>query len=483
MTTTRALVARCALCALGILGTLGSATAARAELAPSAALAVMPFQNLNQDASIDWLRRGIPETMVADLRDAKRAVVERDQLDRALAEIALQGDKLSDESRAARAGRLVGAAAVVVGGYQRAGSELRITARLVTVETGVVEQTAKVTGPLERVFALQDQVVAQLLKLPSVKARPKPKEPKKTLQAYEAYAKSLQTASDADKLDELRRALDLDPDFHYALYDLRALESRLNRLLKRSNQVIDERTQALLATFDNEAATPYDRHMAGIQAMSALMTQFRYQALLDVATRIETTKLPELPPSAPGVKIDAREFAGFAVFQSLTALKRGDLALQVGERFLQRYPGGAYTNGVDLQMRAAIEQRHRHDESVKRAAKELEELAFEERDRERSGKLSAQLARSYAFRRCSILTSGERWAEAVDACREFITAYRDGDDGDDLVKLAWMLSGRALAEQGRFDEANDEALRLLDAHPGWAREHSVEMIRRTWPQP
>lgn len=460
-----------------------SASSARAELPASATLAVMPFHNLNQDASTDWLKRGIAETMIADLRDAKRPVVERDQLDRALAEIALQGDQLSDESRAARAGRLVGAVAVVLGGYQRAGSELRITARLVTVETGVVEQTAKVTGPLERVFSLQDQVVAQLLKLPSPKARPKPREPKKTLQAYEAYAKSLQTSSDAEKVEELRRALDLDPDFHYALVDLRALESRLNRLLKRSNQVIDQRTQALLTTFDDAAATPYDRHLAAIQAMTALMSQLRYLALLEVATRVENTKLPEAPQSTPGYQMDAREFAGFAVFQSLTSLKRGDLALQVGERYLQRYPGGSYATSVDMQMRAAIEQRHRHDESVKRAAKELEELAFDERDRERDGKLSAQQARIFAFRRCSILTSGERWAEAVETCRDFAKAYAGADDSDDLVKLAWMLIGRSLAEQGRFEEANDEALRLLDAHPAWSREHSVEMIRRTWPQP
>lgn len=458
-------------------------TSTRAELPANATLAVMPFSNLNADASIDWLKRGIAETMITDLRDAKRSVVERDQLDRALAEIALQGDQLSDESRAARAGRLVGAVAVVVGGYQRAGTELRITARLVTVETGVVEHTAKVTGPLERVFSLQDQVVAQLLKLPSPKARPKPRESKKTLLAYEAYAKSLQTSSDAEKIEELRRALDLDPDFHYALYDLRALESRLNRLLERSNQVIDTRTQGLLATFDDDKATPYQRHMAGLQAMTGLMSQLRYQALLEVATRIESTKLPAVPEMNPGYTIDVREFAGFATFQALTQLKRGDLALQTGERFLQRYPGSAYAGSVDLQMRGAIEQRHRHDESVKRAAGELEEIAFEERGRERDGKLSAQMARNYAFRRCSILTSGERWAEAVPACRDFLNAYGGADDSDDLAKLSWMLIGRSLAELGRFKEANDEALRLLDAHPAWAREHSVEMIRRTWPQP
>lgn len=468
---------------LGVIMAMSASRGARAELPANATLAVMPFANLNQDESLSWLKRGIAETMIADLRDAKRPVVERDQLDRALAELTLQGDKLTEESRAARAGRLVGAVAVVVGGYQRAGNQLRITARLVNVETGVVEQTAKVTGVLERVFSLQDQVVAQLLKLPGVKARPKPREAKKTLAAYEAYARSLQTSSDDEKLEELRRALDLDPDFHYALYDLRALESRLNRYLKKSREIYDERTQGLLATFDNVEATPYDRHMAGIQAMTALMSQMRYQALLEVATRVDATRLPDAPQAAPGVTLSAREFASYSIFLALTQLKRGDYALQAGERFLQRFPGSMYGNAVDLQMRAAIEQRHRHDESVKRAGAELEALAFEEREREREGKLSAQMARTYSFRRCSILVSGERFAEAIDACRDFRKSYGDGEDGDNLVKLAWFLTCRAFAELGRFDEANDEALRLLDAHPVWAREQSVEMIRRTWPQP
>lgn len=455
----------------------------RAEIGSNATLAVMPFANLNADAGTDWLRRGIAETMIADLREAKRPVVERDQLDRALAEIALQGEKLTDESRAARAGRLVGASAVVVGGYQRSGAQLRITARLVAVETGVVEQTAKVTGSLEQVFALQDQVVAQLLKLPSVKARPKPRATKKTLQAYEAYAKSLQTSSDAEKVEELRRALDLDPDFHYALYDLRVLESRLNRYLQKSRQVLDERTQAQLAIFDNVDATPYERHMAAIQAMSSLMSQMRYAALLEVASRVSETRLPPAEMPSPHAAMNAREFGDYSIYLALTQLKRGDLALQAGERFLQRYPGSMYANAIDLQMRGAIEQRHRHDESVKRAGAELEALAFEEREREREGKLTAAMARTYAFRRCSLLTSGERWAEAIDACRDFLKAYGGAEDGDDLAKLSWMLIGRSLAELGRFEEANDEALRLLDAHPTWAREHSIEMIRRTWPQP
>lgn len=452
---------------------------------PGGTLAVLPFKNLNADPALDWLKLGVAETMISDLKSAKRSVVERDQIDRALAELALQKEQLSDESRAARAGRLVGASHVVVGGFQRAAEKVRITARLVTVETGVVETTAKVTGDLEDIFGLQDAVVGQLLKLPDPRRRPRPRQPQKTLEAYQAYALSLQTSSDAEKVEQLRRSLDLDPDFQYALADLRALEARLDRYARKGRELLDERTQRLLALVDDDKASVDERNLQAVQAMTGLMGQFRFQALLDVASRIAA-----LPPSRlpPGTSVNAREHASYHVFSSLVMLKRTDLALQAGERYLQDYPVGAFANTLDMQMRAMIEQRHRHEAAVKQAARELEQLAFEERDAERSAaerkeKLSLARVRGFAFRRCSTLTSGERWLDAVEACKAFAAEYKHADDGDNLVKLSRWLICRAWSELGRFDEANAEALRLLDDHPQWSHENSVDVVRRMWPRP
>src|SRR5579859_6123034 len=124
----------------------------------------MPFKNLNADASVDWLKVGIAETMIWDLKKSgKLPVVERDQLDKAIAEITLQGAKSTEDSTAAQVGKMVGAKTVVVGGFQKAGKEIRITARYVAVETGVVLDTAKTTGPMSNIFALQDEITARLL--------------------------------------------------------------------------------------------------------------------------------------------------------------------------------------------------------------------------------------------------------------------------------------------------------------------------------
>ncbi len=449
--------------------------------AGAARLAVLPFKNLNAEPSLDWLRLGIAETMISDLKTAHRSVVERDQIDEALAEIALQKKAGTDESTAAAAGKLVGATHVVVGGFQKAGNQVRITARLVVVETGVVDTTAKVTGPLTEIFTLQDSVVGRLLKLPPVHKR-KPRNKQRTLDAYKAYALSLQPASDTEKMEHLRRALDLDPDFHYALYDLRALESRLDRYARKGKAILDERTKTMLAGVDDVTRPAQERNMQAMSAMNGLMSQFRYQALLDVASRVYEMKLPVPPPAAPGMPvINARELAAFYIFQALNILKRGDLALQAGERYLAQFPAGMYAQSIDLQMRAMIDQAHRHEQALKDGEREMASLELDERNAKHP--LSAVLQRTYAFRHCSVLVSAERWADAIDVCKQFAKDYKAADDGDGLVKLSRFLTMRAWSELGRFDEAHDEANRLLDDEPAWAHEHSIDVMARTWPQP
>ena len=50
----------------------------------------------------------------------------------------------------------------MVGGYQRIGELVRITANFVDVETGAVRRTVKVDGRIGDIFALQDKIVFEL---------------------------------------------------------------------------------------------------------------------------------------------------------------------------------------------------------------------------------------------------------------------------------------------------------------------------------
>ena len=100
-------------------------------------VAVTIFSNISGATEDEWVGAGIVETLTADFeRLAGVSVV----------------------------GRQTGAGArwVISGAYQRVGDQLRITARVVEVATDAVVHTAMVDGPMRELFALQDQLSAEL---------------------------------------------------------------------------------------------------------------------------------------------------------------------------------------------------------------------------------------------------------------------------------------------------------------------------------
>ena len=117
-------------------------------------IVVLDFTNMSGDSDTAWLSAAIAETVTADLRSLGDFKV----IDRRLVREAERrvGDSFEAVARDLRA------ACVVVGSFQRRGPHIRITARLVNVHTGEALADAKVDGPIEAIFALQDQIVAQL---------------------------------------------------------------------------------------------------------------------------------------------------------------------------------------------------------------------------------------------------------------------------------------------------------------------------------
>ena len=126
------------------------------------AVAVVPFTNISGDPSDDWIGAGIAETVTADLeRLGSVTIVGREAF--------LDGGRQpradlasGDEAVARELGHMLGVSWIVAGGFQRVGDLLRITARIVEVDTGAVSETAKVDGTLDELFALQDRIVMEL---------------------------------------------------------------------------------------------------------------------------------------------------------------------------------------------------------------------------------------------------------------------------------------------------------------------------------
>jgi len=461
--------------------------ASQASAVPSSPVAVMPFKNLSADSDLEWLSLGIAETMVADLRKSKTVqVVEREQIARALDEIKLQVEAGAEIATAARVGKIVGAQTLVLGGYQRAGKQLRITARFVTVETGVVQDTAKVTGDIERIFSLQDQIVARLLgrKLASATSVDGKKRlgSSQTIDAYRAYSKSLAATNDQQRAQLLRDAIKIDPGFSYALDDLDALEKRLARNRIESDLAIRDAVRTARAELAATDITPDERSKRAFALFSAETNNFRFGALIEDAARLRELDLP------PQGTMTVREHADFYLFLGYHVLKQEDLALQYGERYLNNYPAGMFRISVETQMRYLMQELRLREEKRAEATQELAAIE-EERARKQAQATPEQPVTELTLvgldiRRCAALFQRHQYPAASVECDQVAQRHAQQTDPQirQLAATARWYQLLALYELGRFGEARMLAKRFTEEYPDQARTYNVEAVMTGWPR-
>lgn len=453
-------------------------------------IAVMPFKNLNADPSLEWLRAGMAETMLSDLKKlAKVPVVERDQLDKAMAEIALQGAKGTDESNAARIGKMVGAKTIVIGGLQQAGKQLRITARFVNVETGEVLDTAKATGTLDNVFGLQDEIVAKLIGTEVKKYRPVArKATPKTVKAYKLYAMALTTASDADRIGYLRQSVEEDPEFSYAVEDLAKLEKRIESYGKANAAAMVDKEALLAQELEDPNLKPEDRAQKAVQMLSLFATNQRWAALLRESEKIYAMQLPNTPWMSPS------ELASYYAFFSAMMLKENDKALKFGERHLKNFPGGTYYSSVEMQMRTIIDQRRDKEEKKSELDEKYAELEEEKAKaiaeaRERKRELPPIRFMSWDFQRCSAAYSMRQFNRVLDECPKYLETWKNKEVEPSLADTAKMFAFQAryfqaLAhnELGNFKEARTRFEKLIEEEPKMSKDYAVRTYLQFMPK-
>jgi len=189
------------------------------------AVAVMTFANITGEPADDWIGTGIAETVTADLRNVPGlAVIGRARVFDAVKNLGADDRARLDDAQAIETGRRLGASFVVVGGYQRMGPAVRITAQFVDVRTGGVRQTVKVDGPIDEIFRLQDQIVYELsqglhLAVGEGEKAEIERVETRSVEAYESYARGMLNLRLATR-DSLERAITLleratrqDPDY------------------------------------------------------------------------------------------------------------------------------------------------------------------------------------------------------------------------------------------------------------------------------
>ncbi len=408
------------------LAILCVATVARAA---SPTVAVMPFKDLSGSKSS--IGEAIRETVTTDLKDvAGMRVIERSNIDKVLAEQNLQGSKTDlDPLSTVKIGKLLGATLIVGGAYQKAGSNVRLTARFVKVETGEIVGTAKVDGASSDFLQLQDRVTAELLKSAGMEQKAvqhfaKRVRPKiKSLKTVELYGDAVIEPDDDKRRDLLKLALNEEPSFAYALKDLDALEKRMQQYAKQAVAAQDKQLREMRDKLAKET-DPEKRCMLQLQVMTQYLSARRYRLLIAEARQI----LKDPPAQCPGnMKLD--ETAGQYLLVALNGLHDYDGLLHDGEAFLKKYTGSMYFAGVRSMMDSAISEKRRREEG--------------------KGKAEAELARMdsrWKWDLCRVAREYSREHQYKEAQRLYRACLRLGLGEKDLTLLELLPVDTALAD-------------------------------------
>jgi hypothetical protein len=318
------------------------------------------------------------------------------------------------------------------------------------------------------VLALQDQVVAALLgeKTAARPARPAPKP--RAVEAYRLYAMSLVTASDADRVDYLRRSLEVDPGFVYARDDLDALQERMAGYARVSAARSGEQESGLETRARDASLPAAARLEAARSLLDGLTAGRRYHHLADSAARMAALSLP----APEGAQL--RELASERLVVARHRLKQHDLALQLGERHLKEFPAGQTYRAVESLMNGIVQKRR---EMADRRAEYQSDL-----DEKRGGSPKGSV--EWDFAPCI----AARWDGQVnelmlDGCSGFLEKHGASTDPDakDHVEAARFFVVKALAERGDFDKARAAADALTRDSARYARDEELQKMMEEWP--
>jgi len=176
-------------------------------------VAVIPFANLTTDPEDDYLADGIAETLLTMLAQVSELRV----IGRA------SSFSFKDQNEDARSiGEKLGVDALLAGSVQRAGNHIRVSARIVRTNDGAQVWAATFDQPASDIFAVQDEIAANVTKALSVTLAGKigvGAIGTKDIAAYDSYlrGKQLIERRESATMEEgvllLERAVALDPSF------------------------------------------------------------------------------------------------------------------------------------------------------------------------------------------------------------------------------------------------------------------------------
>jgi len=128
-------------------------------------MAVLYFDNesITDRKALDPFRKGIADTLISALnRTGKFQIVERTRMESMISELKLSQSGMVDASTAQRLGKLLGAQMLLMGSFTAIGEMIRIDARIVQAETGLVLKAEEVSGETSDFMALEEALILKI---------------------------------------------------------------------------------------------------------------------------------------------------------------------------------------------------------------------------------------------------------------------------------------------------------------------------------
>jgi len=188
-----------ALCLFGMIYFISPAYAdtLNSDLAGKIRIAILPLSVPESRTDLKQYGVGTMDTLITALSNIPDFImVERAQIEYVLKEQAFQDTGYVNKETAVKIGQILGAQVLVTGNIQAVGEKIRITSHFTQVQTGAIIQTAIVTGKLDEIFDLQDELAKRLISSQKIDVSPERMEwvsnitkSTKSLEAYGYYLK------------------------------------------------------------------------------------------------------------------------------------------------------------------------------------------------------------------------------------------------------------------------------------------------------
>jgi non-specific serine/threonine protein kinase len=234
------------------------------------AIAVMYFEDNTGSEEIRWLSNGLPNMLLTDLAQTPGLdVVSRQRILEVLKQIGADDLESLDASLVLEVARRAGAGAVVGGSIYEVGDSVRIDVQVEDLASGRILSAHSVTG--DDVFPLVDELSGRIrasLEMTDAPAdRSITEVTTDSLEAYRLYSEGIEARRNlrgVDARNRLERAIQIDPSFAMAYYELAQTPERVGEAGKNEEymdkvlELVDRLPERQRLRVEATAATKQD---------------------------------------------------------------------------------------------------------------------------------------------------------------------------------------------------------------------------------